>query len=92
MEFLTSCSDIILFSSAIPGQGGIGHINEQRPAFWRNLFQSMGYERVDIIRQKIIFDNSIPFWFRQNLFLYVNQQLLEQGQLNISAQSQFIPP
>lgn len=92
VEFLTSCSDIILFSSAIPGQGGIGHINEQRPDFWRNLFQSIGYERLDIIRQKIIFDHSIPFWFRQNLFLYVNQQILEQGQLNISAHNQFIPP
>lgn len=92
VDFLTSCSNIILFSSAIPRQGGIEHINEQRPSFWRNLFQSRGYERVDIIRQKIIFDRSIPFWFPQNLFLYVNQKLLEQDQLNISVQSQFIPP
>lgn len=92
VDFLTNCSDIILFSSAIPGQGGIEHINEQRPSFWRNLFQARGYEQVDNIRQKIIFDRSIPFWFRQNLFLYVNQKLLEQGKLNIPVQSQFIPP
>ena len=33
VDFLTNLSPIILFSAAIPRQGGLKHINEQRPAF-----------------------------------------------------------
>jgi hypothetical protein len=82
VDFLTQSSDVVLFSAAIPGQGGGGlHINEQRPSFWKNLFQERGYERVDAIRPQIIFDNTIPFWFRQNLYLYVEKDYLKNSKL-----------
>ena len=74
VEFLTQSSNIILFSSAIPGQGGIGHINEQRPSYWQTIFSKKGYERLDVIRPLIIFELSIPSYLRQNLYLYVKTE------------------
>ena len=38
IEFLTEKSDYILFSAAIPGQTGDGHVNEQWPSYWAEKF------------------------------------------------------
>jgi SAM-dependent methyltransferase len=32
---------VVLFSAAIPGQGGVGHVNEQWPAFWVEKFNAL---------------------------------------------------
>ena len=34
IESLTQLAPIVLFSAAIPGQTGVGHINEQWPTYW----------------------------------------------------------
>src|SRR3954467_15812084 len=43
VHFLTACSDLVLFSAAVPGQGGEGHINEQWPRYWQERFDAHGY-------------------------------------------------
>ena len=73
VEWLTSTADVVLFSAAVPGQGGKGHINEQSPTFWSSLFRACGFVRRDILRQRILGDQTIPYWYRQNLFFYVKQ-------------------
>ena len=67
-------SDIVLFSAAIPGQGGLNHVNEQPPEFWQRLFDEAGYEVVDYIRALIWDDAGIPVWYRQNMLLFVNRK------------------
>lgn len=67
---LTSASDLIVFSAAIPGQGGTNHVNEQYPEYWADLFFQYGFEldwdpRIEIWREK----NVAP-WYRQNLLVY----------------------
>ena len=47
IDSLTKLSDFVLFSAAIPFQGGIGHINEQWPTYWIALFEKRGYIAVD---------------------------------------------
>src|SRR5205814_2387550 len=32
----------LVFTAAIPGQGGHGHINEQPPEYWRSRFDAVG--------------------------------------------------
>src|SRR5262249_19742748 len=39
LDNLTSLGDVIVFSAAIPNQGGISHVNEQWPDYWRALFE-----------------------------------------------------
>jgi SAM-dependent methyltransferase len=73
VQWLTSAADIVLFSAAVPGQGGRHHINEQFPRYWAAIFQRFNFIRRDIIRQRILTDDSIPYWYRQNLFLYVKR-------------------
>jgi SAM-dependent methyltransferase len=69
---LTDAAPAVLFSAAIPGQGGVGHVNEQWPAYWRGLFDAKGYQRLDVIRPKVWDDDRIAYWYRQNMFLYTD--------------------
>lgn len=64
-------SDHIVFSAAIPGQGGQNHINEQWPAYWRSLFAKQGYFMRDAIRPAIWDNPEVDVWYRQNMFVYV---------------------
>jgi len=72
IESLTKLSDYILFSAAIPGQGGCNHINEQWQSFWTRLFKEYNFDCYDCFRPKIWTDEKIPFWFKQNSFLFIN--------------------
>jgi len=59
----------ILFSAAIPKQGGEGHINEQWQSYWLKQFIHKGMTPVDL-RSLFWFDERIPVWYRQNMFLF----------------------
>lgn len=76
IKSLTNSSNIILFSAAIPGQLGKGHINCQWPSYWKVKFEKQGFVMLDIIRKNIWFDESINWWYRQNLFLAVKKDLV----------------
>lgn len=77
VQSLTSLSDIIVFSAALTGQGGIFHVNEQMPEYWAELFARQGYAPVDYLRPLIWADKRVQFWYRQNLLMFVKQSLLE---------------
>jgi SAM-dependent methyltransferase len=68
---LVDLAPAVLFSAAIPGQGGTDHLNEQWPDFWADLFASHGYRCVDAIRWQHWTDERVEFWYVQNAFLYV---------------------
>ena len=59
-----------LFSAAVPGQGGEGHINEQQYEFWRDLFAERGYRLFDFIRPDIQADTNIEPWYRYNVLFF----------------------
>ncbi len=71
-------SDFILFSAAIPFQGGSGHINEQWPSYWGRLFLKEGYRTVDLIRMQIWHDETIPYFYRQNICLFVKNNSMSK--------------
>lgn len=75
---LCGLSDVVLFSAAIPHQGGTFHINEQWPEFWKDLFALHGYVPIDCLRARIWNDEGIESWYRQNIMFYVSAtKLLE---------------
>ncbi|MCB1915672.1 MAG: methyltransferase domain-containing protein [Rhodocyclaceae bacterium] len=78
VDSLTGAADMILFSAAIPFQGGVGHVNEQWPAYWGSLFAERGYAALDIVRRRIWDDDEIPFWYRQNVLLFVKRDRLPE--------------
>ncbi|GAA0309695.1 class I SAM-dependent methyltransferase [Rhodovulum strictum] len=73
---LVGHADHVLFSAAIPGQGGEHHVNERPPDYWRGLFRSHGYVAVDCLRPALHRDRRIEPWYRYNAILYVRADRL----------------
>ena len=73
---LVKLSDVVLFSAAIPHQGGKHHINEQWPSYWATLFQAHGYIAVDALREKIWEHPAVEPWYAQNCLLFVRRDRL----------------
>jgi SAM-dependent methyltransferase len=71
---IVNSSDVVLFSAAIPGQGGVNHINEQYQSYWYTLFKENGYECFDIIRSVFWSDNRVGVGYRQNALVYVKRK------------------
>ncbi|WP_280570269.1 hypothetical protein [Chromohalobacter sp. 296-RDG] len=72
---LRHSSQTVLFSAAIPGQGGRGHINEQWQSHWIDCFRRNGYIPYDYLRKIIWTNEDIPFWYRQNIFLFSRTEI-----------------
>ena len=73
VQQLTELAPVVLFSAAVPGQGGTGHINEQWPDHWAELFAGHGYALVDVLRQRFWDDPTIEPWYAQNAFLFASE-------------------
>jgi SAM-dependent methyltransferase len=71
VESLTQLAPAVLFSAAVPFQGGINHVNEQWPEYWAELFRANGYYPIGDLRGAIWNDDRVEWWYRQNIFLYV---------------------
>ena len=67
---LCAISDNVLFSAALPFQGGDGHINEIWPEYWAELFARQGYDCFDFIRPRIWTDPAVDWWYRQNVLFF----------------------
>lgn len=74
VRFLTRSSPIVVFSASMPGQPGHRHVNERPALYWKELFAGMGFACLDLIRPRIIGRADIPYWYRQNMFVYASQQ------------------
>lgn len=61
---------VIVFSAAVPKQGGTGHINEQWPSYWARFFENNGYRAYDPFRAKIWHNNQVAWWYRQNILIF----------------------
>jgi hypothetical protein len=71
---LTAAAPVVLFSAALPGQGGHGHVNEQPHAFWDSLFAGRDFVKMDCLRPRIWQDARVAWWYRQNIFLYASAE------------------
>jgi SAM-dependent methyltransferase len=76
VRVLTDSAPLVLFSAAIPGQTGRGHINEQWPVYWRQLFERQGFRRLDPVRRHIWQDHRVDWWYRQNILLYASEEAI----------------
>jgi SAM-dependent methyltransferase len=81
---LTNKCNIVLFSAAVPGQGGHGHINEQWPLYWQKKFQDAQFEAIDCIRPLLWNQSNVPWWYRQNIILYARKHFADQYYEKIS--------
>lgn len=74
---LTALGKVVLFSAAIPFQGGTHHVNEQWPEYWAELFAAAGYVALDCLRPRLWQDPQVEWFYAQNLLLFVERDHLE---------------
>lgn len=80
---LSGLAPAILFSAAVPGQGGTHHVNEQWPDYWAKIFSEFGYLAFDSLRPRLWNDDAIEWWYRQNMVLYLQPQVAAQSGLPV---------
>jgi len=76
VQTLTAAAPLVLFSAAVPSQGGSNHINEQWPSYWRALFEAQSFGMFDPIRPRIRDRHDIQWWYRQNIVMYVRRDAI----------------
>jgi cyclopropane fatty-acyl-phospholipid synthase-like methyltransferase len=79
VESLINHGSIILFSAAVPLQGGAHHVNEQWPEYWVKKFRERGYFVIDAIRPHIWQNKKVDFWYAQNMLIFVRSDYLQSN-------------
>lgn len=74
---LCNLGNVILFSAAIPNQGGAYHINEQYQEYWIGQFAKEGYLPIDCIRKRIWNNPDVRYFYKQNIFLFVKKTIIK---------------
>ncbi|HYN21885.1 MAG TPA: methyltransferase domain-containing protein [Thermoanaerobaculia bacterium] len=80
----------VLFSAAVPGQGGEHHVNEQPHEYWRALFAERGFEPFDYLRPRLQASRELAPWHRFNLLLYIQRD--HQSHLPPAVLASAVPP
>ena len=80
VDNLVAHGDVILFSAAVPHQGGEHHVNEQPPEYWREKLKARGFAAFDFVRPRLAGRGEVMPWYRFNTYLYAN----EAGQKRLS--------
>ena len=75
---LCGLAPAVLFSAAIPGQGGQHHVNEQWPEYWRQLFAAHDFRMFDALRPSLWYDETVAVCYRQNVFLFFSDVLVKK--------------
>ena len=70
---LVALAPAVVFSAAVPGQGGVHHVNEQWPWYWKEWFARHGYLQLDPFRQAIWKNPDVAVYYQHNLLLYVDR-------------------
>lgn len=80
---IAQAADLVLFSAAIPYQGGAGHVNENWAEYWARMFQGHGFACFDILRARFWNEAAIRSYYRQNLLVFAKGEpaarLVEAG-------------
>ena len=71
---LTSLAPAVLFSAAIPQQGGLNHVNEQWPEDWAAHFQDHGFVAVDCLRRTIWQNPKVAWFYTQNILVFAEER------------------
>jgi hypothetical protein len=73
IDNLVRHGEVILFSAAVPHQGGEHHVNEQPPEYWRRKFAERGYRPFDFLRPRLAGRTEVKPWYRFNSYIYASE-------------------
>jgi hypothetical protein len=84
VENLARAADVVVFSAAIPGQGGTDHRNEQPPGYWVTKFQRHGFCVDATFRFNFWNLPEVSFYYSQNMMIFARERALCQVPLAVS--------
>jgi 2-polyprenyl-3-methyl-5-hydroxy-6-metoxy-1,4-benzoquinol methylase len=67
LDTLCSHAPHILLSAAHPGQGGVGHFNEQPPSYWIRKLAERGFDYDDALTKRITMNWQ---WYPENVMFF----------------------
>jgi len=73
VDSLTRHASLVLFSAAVPGQGGKNHVNCRWPDYWATLFAERGYDVIDCLRPRLWGRTDVDWWYQQNMLLFAER-------------------
>jgi hypothetical protein len=78
VQFMVGLAPLLLFTAATPGQGGIGHINEQPHEYWHDRFARHGYAvdpaASERLRAGFRAHGTHCEWLDNNAFIYKSER------------------
>ncbi|HNP23897.1 MAG TPA: methyltransferase domain-containing protein [Panacibacter sp.] len=75
VDNLVHLGDKIIFSAAVPNQGGQFHVNEQAADYWIAKFRARGFVFYDVFRERFWNNPKVNWWYKQNMFLVMHASL-----------------
>ena len=75
---LIHLAPVVVFSAAVPFQGGINHVNEQWLSYWHSLFAAKGFRSIDCLRARFWGDPKVAVWYRQNMMVYASEDHIKK--------------
>jgi len=76
VKSLVDLGPVIVFSAAVPRQGGTDHRNEEWPSGWVELFRHHDYVAIDCLRPMFWANDAVSWWYAQNMLLFVRRDRL----------------
>jgi SAM-dependent methyltransferase len=76
LDSIVQHADIVMFSAAVPHQGGRHHVNEQPLDHWAEEFRRRGLSVHDFLRADIWDDRDVLAWLRQNVVVFARRETL----------------
>ena len=77
LNTLCGLGDVLVFSAAIPLQGGNRHLNEQWPKYWGDKLNERGLVAIDCLRRRIWTNEKVEPWYSQNMLFFVRKDRLD---------------
>ena len=82
---LARLAPVVLFSAAIPYQGGTHHVNERWPSYWVELFAERDLHALDAVRPRIWNRDDVDYWYCQNTILFATEAAMERFPADLRA-------
>lgn len=92
IDDLVELSGIIVFSAAVVFQPGDHHVNCKKSSYCKKLFEERHYKRIDCIRPLIASNVNIAWWYKNNIFIYVKEEMYEQICAKIKERNMIVWP
>jgi SAM-dependent methyltransferase len=74
VHLLTSLAPVVVFTAAVPGQGGLDHVNEQPPEYWIAKFAAHGHELIPEVMERWKSEwrggGKVAGWYHGNLLVF----------------------